>query len=238
MKRWGFAVAGLYLAALVVFSFPLVLAAFWPKTTVAETLSMYRSWVYWAWVAVMVGGELLLLLVPIRHSEQKLRGRRPLLVPIIASGLFLALLVLLCAWTISLGIWGDAGITFGLPDKMFWIVIGGAILLLWSAWAILFHRFTKADPPEALIKRATAWLLKGSILELLVAVPCHVAVRRRNDCCAPIGTFIGIAAGLSIMLLSFGPGVFLLFVERCRKLAQRRHDVRPQSEGDLPKPAL
>jgi hypothetical protein len=67
----------------------------------------------------------------------------------------------------------------------------------------------------------TRWLLRGSILELLIAVPSHVLVRRRDDCCAPAGTFWGIATGISVMLLCFGPGIFFLFVARCRKLKPR-----------------
>jgi len=61
-------------------------------------------------------------------------------------------------------------------------------------------------------------LLRGSILELLIAVPSYVIVRRRDDCCAPAGPFWGIATGISIMLLCFGPGVFFLFVERFQRL--------------------
>jgi len=49
-------------------------------------------------------------------------------------------------------------------------------------------------------------------------VPSHVIVRRRDDCCAPAGTFWGIATGISVMLLCFGPGVFFLFVERFQRL--------------------
>jgi len=37
----------------------------------------------------------------------------------------------------------------------------------------------------------------------------------------PGGTFWGIATGISVMLLCFGPGVFFLFAERCRKLKPR-----------------
>jgi hypothetical protein len=37
----------------------------------------------------------------------------------------------------------------------------------------------------------------GSILELLVAVPSHIIVRRRGDCCAPLGTFCGTATGIA-----------------------------------------
>jgi hypothetical protein len=85
-------------------------------------------------------------------------------------------------------------------------------------WSVIFRRATKSDEPEALLKRLTRWLLRGSILELLIAVPSHVIVRRRDDCCAPIGTFWGIATGISIMLLCFGPGIFFLFVERFQRL--------------------
>jgi hypothetical protein len=93
------------------------------------------------------------------------------------------------------------------------------VLVFWMIWALVFFRnFAKSDEPDALVKRITRWLLRGSILELIIAVPSHVIVRRRDDCCAPIGTFWGIATGVSVMLLCFGPGVFFLFVERCRRL--------------------
>jgi hypothetical protein len=42
--------------------------------------------------------------------------------------------------------------------------------------------------------------------------------RHRDECCAPAATFWGITCGLTVMLLSFGPGVFFLFAGRMRKL--------------------
>ena len=76
-----------------------------------------------------------------------------------------------------------------------------------------------------MLKRITRWLLRGSILELLIAVPSHIIVRRRGDCCAPAGTFWGIATGISIMLLCFGPGVFFLFVARFKRLQLKSPDA-------------
>ena len=98
------------------------------------------------------------------------------------------------------------------------------VLIFWLIWTVVFWRFAKSDDPSSLLKRLTRWLLRGSILELLVAVPSHVIVRRRDDCCAPAGTFWGIATGISVMLLCFGPGVFFLFVERFQRLQPKSHD--------------
>jgi hypothetical protein len=72
--------------------------------------------------------------------------------------------------------------------------------------------------PAARIHR---WLIKGSVLELLVAVPSHVIVRARHDCCAPDVTGMGIATGLAILLMSLGPGALFLYRERMRRLSRR-----------------
>jgi len=44
-----------------------------------------------------------------------------------------------------------------------------------------------------------------------------VLARHRQDCCAPLATSLGIAAGLTVMLISFGPGVLFLFADRWRR---------------------
>ena len=98
-------------------------------------------------------------------------------------------------------------------------------VLLWVIWGFVFYRSSKALDPDSLTRHLTRRLLRGSILELLVAVPSHIIVRGRDDCCAPAGSFFGIVTGLTVMLLSFGPGVFFLFVERMARL-------RPKSPED------
>ncbi len=103
------------------------------------------------------------------------------------------------------------------------------LILLWFIWAIVFRNFARSDEPNSLLKRVTRWLLCGSILELLIAVPSHIIVRRRGDCCAPIGTFWGIVTGISVMLLCFGPGVYFLFVERFGRLQSKSPvEIRPK----------
>lgn len=246
MRRWAFLTIILYAAALVLLTFPVVYIAFAGKNySVQQAADVYFYWGFWLWVAVLAIGQLVLLLVPIDISERRLPSRRKLKVPVIVGtfllgNLFLAgLLALLCA------IFKDNGFRiFDLQDLFIWIAnalnhnpaqhiqspdhdsllsLAWPLLASWLLWAVIFRRAARADAPDALMKRLTRWLLGGSILELLVAVPSHVIVRRRDDCCAPIGTFWGIATGISVMLLCFGPGVFFLFVERFRKLKPKEN---------------
>ena len=99
-----------------------------------------------------------------------------------------------------------------------WALLAFYVIASWMVWGWLFFRVFREQDPTVLSRRLTTWLLRGSVLQLLVAVPTHVVVRQRGDCCAPAATFWGIAAGLTVMLMSFGPGVFFLYAERRRRL--------------------
>jgi len=185
-------------------------------------------------------------LLPINIAERRLPARRPLKIPVIVTAFFLAnlcfagLASFFCAAFKENGVFKEGGAAIfqyinpfplNQPDNA-WHFVGGVIITIvafWLIWAFIFRRFAKTDDENSLVKRSTRWLLRGSILELLIAVPSHVIVRRRDDCCAPAGTFWGIATGISVMLLCFGPGVFFLFVERCRKLKPKLPDNEEHS---------
>jgi len=243
MKRWAVLTVFLYALALIVLSIPVTLVAFdnWGKNDVNikfhDLLQLYLHWDYWLWLGVLVGGQALLLLLPIDISERRLPARRKLKVPVIVTAFFLGSLCFAGVLSILCAAFKDGGLdVLAFVDGIFTkegheTTLGIHINLLidtsvfWVAWAFIFRRYAKSDEPDALIKRAMRWLLRGSILELLVAVPSHVIVRRRDDCCAPMGTFWGIATGISVMLLCFGPGVFFLFVERFQKLKPKSADT-------------
>jgi hypothetical protein len=75
------------------------------------------------------------------------------------------------------------------------------------------------------VSRLCRWLFRGSILELLIAVPTHIVARYRDYCCAGVMTFIGLTMGMSVMLFSFGPGVFFLFAARWQRLHPQASDT-------------
>ena len=248
MKRWAILTVALYVVILAAITLPVILLAFaswWVKQSggvdFPSAVEVYQQLGFWIWLGLMALGQALLLLAPVGIAERRLAPRRPLLVPVLTGGFFLAALVfgglvsVLCAVFKEKGFEAFAFIGEFEQNPLAHFIVknsaasGNAGLqyvfgmmtvtaLLWLVWALVFYRFAKADDPHALVKRTTRWLLRGSILELLVAVPSHIIARQRNDCCAPFGTFWGITTGLSIMLLCFGPGVFFLFAERFDRL--------------------
>jgi hypothetical protein len=255
MKRWAVLTVFLYALALIVLSVPVTLAAFanWGKNDMDVTFhnlfQLYQQWGYWLWLGVLVGGQALLLLLPIDISERRLPARRKLKVPVIVTAFFLANLFLAGIFSILCAIFTDKAFqvfslvdwilghrTGNLPESVqtttwgIWTGIAITFAIVWFIWAILFRSFAKPDDEDSLVKRSMRWLLRGSILELLVAVPSHVIVRRRDDCCAPVGTFWGIVTGISVMLLCFGPGVYFLFVERFQKLKPKSADINKNLE--------
>ena len=238
MKRWAVLTVLLYALALMALTVPVLLVAFggWAKSGIGlqNALRTYLNWGYWLWLAVLLAGQDCLLLLPINISERRFPARRSLKTPITVGAFSSAnlafagiLSILFAAFADKTGDYLDLSYPAGKSPS-------GLVLLQFSPWLFFSGwsgqsfsaHFAGSDDPDSLLKRTTRWLLCGSILELLVAVPSHIIVRRREDCCAPAGTFWGIATGISIMLLCFGPGVFFLFVERFKRL-----QPKPQSDN-------
>jgi len=247
MKRWAILTVLLYALALLVLTVPVIWVAYngWSEKGVSlpSALKIYRHWGYWFWLLVLVGGQALLLLLPIHLAERRPNGRRPLKLTMIVTALFLANLCFAALLSILMLYFQEDGFNFFgyfLPFKENQVApsnsateFGAVVTLLafWLIWAVIFRGFAKSDDPDALLKRSLRWLLRGSILELLVAVPSHAIVRRREDCCAHLGTFWGIASGFSVMLLCFGPGVFFLFVERFKRLQPKETNADAPTKG-------
>jgi hypothetical protein len=103
----------------------------------------------------------------------------------------------------------------------------GTILLMfswipaWIIWGLAFNRYVNDE--ESLVHRMISRLLAGSVLELLVAVPCHVYIRYKEECSAPIFSGWGIITGIAVMLLALGPGVLLLYRKRLEQYKTAEH---------------
>jgi hypothetical protein len=212
MKRWAVIVAVLYGLMLGILSLPVVRVA-WAPIKFKDAAEMYGHWQWWLWLAAMGLAQAAMLAVPVRFASRRPMSRLPLALTVLAGGLMMGALVAgaifsLCEFVFSGNADGD------LTD---WIALGMGIAS-WGGWAAIFFRWSRTAEPDNFVSRVCKLLLKGSILELLIAVPTHIVARCRNYCCAGFMTFIGLTLGISVMLFSFGPGVFFLFVARWRRL--------------------
>ena len=220
MKRWAALVVLLYFLILVAMTGPLILVAFYPGVTVHDALTPFSTWMYWAGLGVMLLAQAVMLVVPVEASMGRPTAQRSLLWPVLASGLMVGVLGAGAAVSILEFIRKNKAGTNDLAVP--WAVL----LVLWAVWTIVFYRASRGAAPMDVVTRQCRYLLKGSILELLVAVPTHIVARARDYCCAGIMTFFGIAFGVAVMLFSYGPGVFFLFVARWKRLHPQRTGLR------------
>jgi hypothetical protein len=213
MKRWALIVAGLYVALLLVMTVPAILLAFAPKLRLGEAVNAFAWWPYWLWLAIMFASQIALLSVPVRVASLRPVTQGPLWRTILAGGLMAVGLVGGAFFSLYEFVRHDIAVS----NQGIWMTIELA-LLGWCAWALIFSRMSRRAEPSDLVMRQCRWLFKGSILEILIAVPTHIVARYRDYCCAGFMTFIGLTMGVSVMLFAYGPAVFFLFVERWKRL--------------------
>jgi hypothetical protein len=239
MKRWALLVTFLYFLLIVALTLPVIVIAFSPNvdsTDFGSRIIIFTAWPYWIFVAVLVFSQASLLMIPVDIAGRRPITRRPLLLPITVTGFMMGALVI--GGILSLNEFLTKGLFYELFTKgissgstwHFWTILaaGG---LTWVMWTVVFYRLSRNENPTDVISRQCRSLLKGSILELLIAIPTHIVARSRDYCCAGFMTFIGITLGISVMLLSYGPGVFFLFLDRWNRLYNHR-----KFDGESTKP--
>ena len=213
MKRWAVIVVILYLCVLLSVTMPLLIGAFYPSVKVGNLAEVFLTWPYWMALAVMALGQSVMLLVPVDTTFRRPKVQRSVIWPVLASGLMIGLLVVGAVASILEFIKGDNALNSAS------LLIGIAIVVaVWLAWTLIFYRLNRDSKPMDVVTSQCRHMLKGSILELLVAVPTHVVARYRDYCCAGFLTFLGIAFGMATMIFSFGPGIFLLYVKRWNQI--------------------
>jgi len=177
-------------------------------------------------IALLLLCQVALLAVTVDGERKWLRQRRPIWISFVNISLSLGILTFAALFAIWGAVSGDnatefLGNSLGLEDSPLAAstTLFICIVVLWGFWALVFRNYRLGN--EYGMARLFQWLYGGSVLELLVVVPCHVIVRSRGDCCAPILTGYGIATGLAVMLLGFGPGVIYLYQKRLADLRER-----------------
>ena len=231
MKRWALLVVVLYAIALAAVAWPLAIAAFGAE---AIELGLRPDLTAWMWVWICAGTlsllQAALLVVPVRVASRRPVSKRWIFWPILAT--ILATLGLAAGMCLS--VHETLRHTDGLSsDLSTGCVIG--VLAFWVIWAFIFGFYSGTAGPRNFMARLTRTLIAGSIIELLVAIPAHVIARVRGYCCAGFATGCGLAAGIAVALLAFGPAVFVLIVRRYASLKSSENlATETRKENDAP----
>lgn len=211
MRKWGLIVTLFYGLIVLVFLAPaMLILASRSFPSAASFGELYSDLLPWICAGAVMLGAVLLLWLSVDTTQKRLKPRTHILISALITGLLTAILTVVIVLAVGLGIWGEKFFNF-LPQPAGPVVLS-AFVVPWLVWGILFYRLCR-DSSDA-VTRTVKWLFRGSVLELLIAVPAHVIIRRRNECSAPVVNSFGITTGLAIMLLSFGPSVLLLYKKR------------------------
>ena len=225
---WVYAIAALYgLLLLGMLSLP----------AIAWTNQSDLGFVVWLAVGITVfllaGGSL--LLIPLRVRNRRPITRGSIWLPLVGSSICVAILVFAGALALQE--------LLKTSNERFvpWMAIG--VALAWIIWLLIFGYMSRRTDPQRLNARLYKSIFVGSVLELLVAVPMHVVVRRRNECCAGMQTGFAICVGAAMAIIALGPAVFVLYHRRWKQTYRRgapgegvgaiKSEIRnSKSEGD------
>ena len=217
-RKWPCGTVLLYTCWLAAVFAPLVFSVGWMWGRPDQGLSsatgilsgLYlETWLFWAFCSLMFLSQVLLLVLPIRIVKERPIPRRSIWATAIGAATLFSVIVVGLIGSAGAALWGDD--TFeGLKLPALFILFN------WALWAWVFRGFAHATDPRAYQHRLMKWLLAGSVVELLVAVPSHIIVRHKDVCCAHGLTAIGMATGLVVILMSFGPGLYFLYAQRIR----------------------
>jgi len=210
MKRWAWVTVILYGVILILVSIPIIDIAFIGTKTKVNTGAASTEWNIWAGFAIFLLCQAAFLLVPVRIMDKRPVTRSSIITAIIGAAFMMG--VLIAGVLVSTG----EILTKDPLDKYIWLVALAGIIIMWMLWALVFWRWSNVLEPRLLIERQSRFLYRGSILELLIAIPAHIIARQRDYCCAGFSTLAGIIFGIAVMLFSFGPGVFFLYAERLK----------------------
>ena len=215
MKRLALVTVLLYVATLLLLALPVGFAAFaerWHDIS-QITNGFFKEPLAWMWLGIWAVGfgliQAALLVVPVRLADERPVGRRHIFWPIAAVILLAGLLIFAAVAAVLETLENTT-----CDNKGWFIFPYVGVGILWLIWTFLFGFYTGNRPPRQFMARLVRWLVAGSILEFLIAIPAHVLARCRNYCCAGFGTFWGLAVGISVLLIAFGPAAFMLFARR------------------------
>jgi hypothetical protein len=207
---------------------------------VDDAFDVLREQDWWAAMLPIVGvvsiSQVVFLLPVIRLRPPTGARQRSLLVSLLLGAAVAALL------TVGVGLaitelvgefvlpWGTEASPWSNDDlaeePWIWITVPVVLIGSWFVWTFLILLFAQQAWADHAIGRVVRMLFACTVVELLLAIPIDVMVRRRTSCRCETGTFAALAIGGAALLWLMGPGLVLLATTRRRRLRKRAYCPR------------
>jgi hypothetical protein len=208
--KWVWAIVAVYL---LVFG-AILLQPLWAKLSSPDDITGLVIATIASCLTALCG--LGLVFTPVRIGRRRPITRGNVWIPIVTSGFLAGALALGAALALVE--------CFKIDEQWLTPICVGAGLV-WIAWSIVFWLMCGTREPGAVARWLHRVLFAGSVAELLVAVPCHVIVRRRGECCGGILTGTAICIGVFVMVISIGPSVAFLYYRRWKQITGKNRVI-------------
>lgn len=245
MKQWAATVVALYIALLVALTSTLAFLCFrpdsmppgrdwrgedfWTFWVVVRVfwLHMFSAWPFWIVIGLLGAAQALYLVVPAKLRTNIPLAQRHVLTHVFTAGLMMAFLLEALVLAFISTMHGDEFVAYDWPNWLVWAWLG-LLPWFWIWWSFVFWRHTTLMEPAAWTKLIATRLFRAGIFESLVALACHIIVRKRTGWGAGDWTFLTIAAGVAVALFAVGRG----------SLALRRRKTKTTPKQQIQEPAL
>jgi hypothetical protein len=144
---------------------------------------------------------------------------RPLKTAVFAAA-FMAMMISFGGFALLaeiVGVWDDVA---GGEDWELLVVLN---LVLWLAWAVVFHFHWRKGTRFQQLEGMARSLIRGSLLELIVAAGVFVWKTDEEDCYCVRGSYVGLVFSATVMIWAFGPGLRFLFLREARYTRRLPH---------------
>jgi hypothetical protein len=218
MKRFAYFMLIFYLLFLIIITYPLFILLTQinsgAETDFAFPLNVYSQYQYWVIIFLMVICEWVLLMIPVKLSAKKPVKQRSIILTTVLAGILMTILLVSLIYSVTELIIGHEVNKLNYTPLL-------VILGIWIFWSVVFIVKGKTLGIENSYNKQMKILKGTSILTVIIAIPSHIIVRSRDYCCAGMFTALGLICGFSVMLLSFGPGIIILYADKIKKKRQR-----------------
>lgn len=188
--------------------------------TLSDGIDDEGAWVLIA-VAVFAATLQLMLVAPAVPPYRAAEQGRPMTQSIVAAAIVAGALVTALAFGAveALIVLIRMDVLDAPSNDPAWLASGLAVtwLLTSAAWTAILWRAGSVASPDR-VSRLVRSALQGSALQVVLALPLYVIVRRKESCWCSLLTFWSLCIGLASMLLLCGPGLVLLLTRSHRRL--------------------